>query len=312
VVRLANHDSDRPCSHNSSPTSVGAPPLPSSVIRLIITAVVVILATALLVALWPRGRRDGEGDPGQRRRKPADGGASRRELGVGPDDAEAGAATVDPFVVDDDPFDAVRSTLVPQLVPAEEVDDDHLHFQHVAQSDLPGLVTMLTYDARGLRGRVRREESDRWLRDDAELFSIAMRNLRAHPGLPTPVPIDLESGPTVHVVQGPSRLTASMSLILADLPELIGDHGVLVAVPTQRVMLLHTLGRAPILNAIARMVPMVLHHHMQGPDALVTDLFWYRHGNFVRLPYELRDNTLSLRPPEEFVALMNRLGDSEA
>jgi len=295
------------------------------VLKLVLIAMVVIIATALLVALWPRSRRDDRprrgGDRASRTGGSGDVAKGRSESGArlrgaststAADDAasvgvataaeELGAAAIDPF-------DEVRSTLVPILVPAAEIDDEFLHLRHVARTDLPGLVTILAYDEPDGASHVLRTESDDWMRDDGELFDTAMRNLRAHPGLPNPVAVDLDSGPTVHVVQGPGELTASMSMILADLPELVGPHGVLVALPTQRVMLLHTLGNSPVLVAIARMVPMMLHHHSAGPNALTTDLWWHRNGSFVQLPYELRSNTLSLRPPEEFVALMNRLGE---
>lgn len=209
-------------------------------------------------------------------------------------------------------FEFARQRLVLRLweegsLPAHlSLESEHL----IARRDLPGLLTILALDLPESVRTLRREETNPWGKDDAELFSVALQNTM---GLVSPevTDIDGQGRLPIRMLAADSMYTASLVLNLAAFPELIGPHGTFLSLPVRSLVLaLPFEGRdtLPHLGGLAAMTHKIEH---DGPGSLSPRLFWYRRGVFTELPYNLTPTGVQLAPPPQLVHLLESLGPPE-
>ena len=66
-----------------------------------------------------------------------------------------------------------------------------------------------------------------------------------------------------------------------------------------------------IVGALGMTIQAVCTMSQQGPGSITDNVYWYRVGEFTRLPYEIEGNELNFEPPDEFVEMLNGLGGPE-
>jgi len=201
-------------------------------------------------------------------------------------------------------FDKVRERLRSRLYPV-----DLLH-QSVDVIHRPGpedTIEVIVIDLPTTVRTISRSEAKGWGVETEELFKVGRRNLRRTGRLKDAV-VAVRPGVDVHLYYGDSYYAASHALILDDyLPDDL-SHGALVGLPRRDTMMLHVIRNIGAAEAISSMLQAIVGMYADGPGSLTANLYWFRRGEFVALPYELDDHVLNFSPPEDFADLLRRLG----
>jgi hypothetical protein len=176
--------------------------------------------------------------------------------------------------------------------------------------DVPGTITALVFDLPSSVRNVTPEEIKPWGKSAEELFDLGLANLREN-CIPNVTEQDLGDGVTVTLFADESFFVASHALLLEDHEHCVGDFGALVGIPHRHVLLAYPIKNLSVVPALHRMAPIVIGMEREGPGSLSHRLYWYQKGHFTDLPFELKDRVLQFSPPEEFVEMMNLLGEPE-
>jgi len=178
------------------------------------------------------------------------------------------------------------------------------------RKDLPGTVTALVYDLPSSVRNVRPEEAKVWRKSENELFDLALENVR-ETCIPDLTDQELGDGMQATLFADESFFVASHALLLDDRPEVLGRFGALVAVPHRHVMLTFAIDDPKVIQAIPRIIPIVVALEKQGPGSISPRLYWYQNGEYYDLPFRLENRNLHFYPPEEFVEVLNLLSDDD-
>ncbi|MDR1077175.1 MAG: hypothetical protein LBL55_00625 [Propionibacteriaceae bacterium] len=90
-------------------------------------------------------------------------------------------------------------------------------------------------------------------------------------------------------------------------PDLIGPHGSLVTAPTRHLAVVYPIADLRTPSAVTMLINLIEKAHQQGPGPLSRDLFWYRPSGFTAIPWERKQDKISVSPPAAFVAMLNQL-----
>ncbi len=179
----------------------------------------------------------------------------------------------------------------------------------LVRDDLPGLATVLVADRPSSIMTVEREVCATWGRTADELFAVALVNLaRQHPVTVEPIDLDEEAGIRAFLLQGEHLFVASHALRLDAWPELVGAHGTLFAVPTRDTVLAYPIESAAVTQSLRAMSWFAYRFCADGPGSILPHLYWRtRDGRFAVMTVAVEENSVALKPSEEFVELMNAL-----
>jgi hypothetical protein len=204
-----------------------------------------------------------------------------------------------------DDFARLRHQLRARLYPVDIVD----HATEIIQRSGPeGTLEVLALDLPTTVRTVSKSEADHWGLDTDELFGIGRENLRRG-GLLKGNVVQLEQGTTVTAYMGDPFYAASHALIIDDYMTHDMTHGLLVGLPKREVMVLHPIRNVGAMEAAGAMLQIIVGMHRDGPGSISPNLYWYRDGEFIVLPYEIEDQSLQFMPPDEFGDLIDELGE---
>ena len=204
-------------------------------------------------------------------------------------------------------FDAVAELLVPRLW-NEDLPDREQMF--VLREDLEGTRTVLSFDLPSCVTNVRPDNLAAWSRPVADVFDRALENLAEK----HPVEVgqhDLGDGFGLWILGADHFYAASHALLLDRYPGCVGPGGALVAIPHRHVLLSYPIESMQAAIAVNKLVPIAMGMFREGPGSITPNLYWYRNGRFQRIPYELGDKELQIRPPEGFIELLGELAKRE-
>lgn len=171
----------------------------------------------------------------------------------------------------------------------------------------PGLVETLVYDLPSSVSTVPREHLRAWGRPEDELFALGLANVRAE-GLLEPRRFEVEAGAAFYALAGDSFFTASHALFLGEyLGRPASEHGALVAVPHRHGVLYHPIADMRVVPVLRSMIAVAFGMYQEGPGSIHPGLYWWQEGRMTDLPSRVRARSIDFTPPEEFVALLNRL-----
>jgi hypothetical protein len=214
-------------------------------------------------------------------------------------------------------FKKLQTCLRARLYPADIV--KHAS-EVVARPGPPGTLEVLVLDLPTTVRTVARQEAAGWPFSENELLNIGRKNLRAT-GLLKANAVTLDNGATLHYFSGDNFYAASHAVLfdeyLAQHNPSESSYGALVGLPKRDILLVHFIRNIGLLEAIGSLLHAIIGMHRDGPGSITPNLYWYRAGAFVLLPYELEDRaagdgsggTLNFAPPADFVALMNTLSE---
>ncbi len=195
----------------------------------------------------------------------------------------------------------VRSRLYPLDLLTQSV-------EAVYRSGPEGTVEVLVLDLPSSVRTITRSEAGDWPISSDALFEIGRTNLRASGDIKDNV-VALQPGVDLHLFTGDAFYAASHALIIDRY--LPGDlnYGALIGFPKRDILLAHYIRNIGVTEAIGAMLQSVIGMHKDGPGSLSPNIYWYRAGEFVLLPYELTGDTLNFIPPDDFVTVLNELAD---
>src|SRR5205823_9489346 len=118
-----------------------------------------------------------------------------------------------------------------------------------------------------------------WEKKEADLFSIALDNVKQRTG------VDVSesrtaSGATLVTLQGEDATASSHVLLLNDHKQTVGKFGAIVAVPTRNVVICHPIEDGTVAQAAEEMAPLIQRARQAGPGATSGQLYWYHDGKF--------------------------------
>lgn len=144
-----------------------------------------------------------------------------------------------------------------------------------------------------------------------ELGQAAYANLMRVPV--THEEISLEGHATLQSVYGDSHFVASKALYLGELArqvtgESLPSAGALVVVPTRHLLAFHPIADGSVVDALNDLAMYALGAYEDGPGRLSPRVYWWHRGGLTSLTVVDEDTrTLSLKPPQELLALMKGL-----
>lgn len=145
-------------------------------------------------------------------------------------------------------------------------------------------------------------QASAWGLTHEELLALSLRNLAREP-----VPAGERLNDEVTVYRGDSEFVASLVLTLDALLTEPAEHGAVVAMPSRRTLLVHTIRDLGVVEAFVPMLQATQLLWEQDRDAISNQLFWSRHGALKRLPVPGMGNGHGGTTPSDFRRLLLRL-----
>lgn len=206
-----------------------------------------------------------------------------------------------------DDFARVAELLAVRLWPEDYLADlDRNKILH--RKELPGTISALVFDLPSSIRNVTPEEIKSWGKSETELFHIGLANVMEN-CIPDVSEQDLGEGITLTLFSDESFFVASHALLLDEHPDCLGPFGTLVGIPHRHVLLAFPIEDLRVLQAIHMMIPIIAGMERDGPGSISPLLYWYKDGEYTNLPYRIEKNTLNFSPPEDFVEMLNLLGE---
>ncbi|HEY3289811.1 MAG TPA: hypothetical protein VGK87_06765 [Anaerolineae bacterium] len=209
------------------------------------------------------------------------------------------------FRVQMDDLSRLRHQLRSRLYPVDIAN----HATEIIQRPGPeGTLEVLALDLPTTVRTVSKSEAEHWGLDSDQLLDIGRENLRKA-GLLKGNVVELEQSTALTVYMGDPFYAASHALIIDDYAKPDMTHGLLVGVPKREVMILHAIRNVGAMEAAGSMLQVIVGMHHDGPGSISPNLYWYRNGKFIVLPYEMEEQSLQFLPPDEFAELIDELGE---
>ena len=199
-------------------------------------------------------------------------------------------------------FEQVKEMLAVRIGDEGSLPIDKLLFRR----DLPGTISYLVFDLPNSVESVPPELPEKWGKGVDELFALALANLKSSAG-PDVEQVEIQPGVSFTAYTGESFFTASFALMLEELENAVGPHGTLVAIPHRHMMLFHRIENASAVFAVQHLGILAVNLDEQGPGSISPNLFWYRGGKFVDLPFQIEGDNFNFRPPSEFMEMFSEL-----
>lgn len=171
------------------------------------------------------------------------------------------------------------------------------------------IIAMLVFDMPQAISSVKPDLAAIWGKTESELLDLGQHNIRENYDFSA---TDLEASVQLKAILQNHFFGSNIILDLADDPELVGTHGSLVSVPHRHTTIIHPIEDSSVIKAINMMIPMTYGMHHEGPGSISANLYWYRQGKFMKLPYNIENQSLNFQPPSDFVAMLDYLAYEEA
>ncbi|MBP6720817.1 MAG: hypothetical protein KA239_00650 [Bacteroidia bacterium] len=179
----------------------------------------------------------------------------------------------------------------------------------IAKSITEEIIAMLVFDMPQAISSIKPEQSRIWGKSAEELLELGLANIRESYDFSA---TDLDANVKLKAVIQNHFFGSNVILNLDRVPGLVGTHGSLVAVPHRHSTLIHPIEDSSVLKAINMLIPMAYGMHHEGPGSITSQLYWYRQGKFMNLPYKIADNSINFQPPSDFVAMLEYLAFEES
>lgn len=168
------------------------------------------------------------------------------------------------------------------------------------------LVAALTLDLPDLLMTVNEQDAASWPIARADLWNLALANLRADGLLEAPA-FDIE-GARLHVLEGDRSFFAASHVLF--LEDYVGPspHGCVVAMPRRHTLLWSRIVDLQVVAVIPSMLDLTQRMSHEGPGSISPFLYWWRPGlQLLRLPSQIVGTTVEFHPPEPFLRMLNGL-----
>ncbi|MDR1212622.1 MAG: hypothetical protein LBK54_00735 [Propionibacteriaceae bacterium] len=167
------------------------------------------------------------------------------------------------------------------------------------------LVEVLVFDWPDTVEIVDRRVAEAWGPSPLELLELGRSNIAQRYAIRA-TPVESNHGLTL-VAECEHFFAPNLLFELDRRPGLIGPHGSLVTAPTRHLSVVYPIADLRAPSAVTMLISLIEKAHRQGPGPLSRDLFWYRPSGFTPIPWERKQDKISVAPPAAFVAMLNQL-----
>jgi hypothetical protein len=155
--------------------------------------------------------------------------------------------------------------------------------------------------------------------DQREAFVVAHDHVETRPqpldhvgfeeqrfGLGDPVKTELKNGP-LHIFSAEHFFAASHALLMEQRPDLVGEYGAMVAIPTRHTFLVCPVNTFDIVHDIGMLLNVARKAEADGPGSITDQLYFFRDGKFSRLVSSLEGGQMKMTVPPEFQRVLEEL-----
>jgi hypothetical protein len=169
------------------------------------------------------------------------------------------------------------------------------------------IYAMLVFDLPESVQSILPEQTEKWGKDFDELFKTGIKNIKEK----YPVAISEEGLADLKIWfgQGGHFFVPNIVFDFETLQKYSGKYGSLVGIPHRHVAIIYPIENIEVVTAITSLIPVISGMYKEGPGSVSDNIFWYKNGVFENLPYSIADGNIQLSPPENFLNMLNDLGD---
>lgn len=171
------------------------------------------------------------------------------------------------------------------------------------------IFAALVFDLPDSIDSITTEYAEKWGKTLDELFETGIQNVRDK----YPINISKQQFDDffIWLVAAEHFFTPNIVFDLQNHPELIGSKGLLIGLPHRHSAIIYPIEDIRVVQVFNALIPTVHGMNLEGPGSLSNNIFWFNNGEFLNLPYEIEEGTINFSPPEEFIELLNSLGETE-
>jgi hypothetical protein len=172
-----------------------------------------------------------------------------------------------------------------------------------------GLFAAIVYDFPSTVSLVKLSEIAPWGKTVDELIALGLENIRQGYDFPI-IPMGSGEGAdqdVVFICETEHIFAANILLDLDRHPELVGTFGALVIAPNRNAVICYPINNLKVVRAVNFMSGMAANNFAESPGPLSDKLYWYKDGAFTVIPYQFKNDELSVMPPQKFVDMLNTL-----
>lgn len=169
----------------------------------------------------------------------------------------------------------------------------------------PGIAAVLAIDLPETVTSVEPTRVRTWGRSYDELFEVAAGNIRSDPKI-LPVSKELlDSGCTIHRLEGDSYFVSAQALWLGQFPESRIETGALVSVPSRHLVQFYSAADGQAVAAMQILAVAGVTLHEQLPCPVSTSLYWMKGEQIVPIPVKKHESgQIEIMPPREVLATL--------
>ncbi len=179
--------------------------------------------------------------------------------------------------------------------------------QAVTRTVAPGIVAV-AFDlkpAAGIPAAVGAAQLSEWRRSSKRVYALAERNSRIGLRL-KPVETELDEGVLAQVFSGNDH-AAVQAVMIAGGRVCKGREGALVIFPSNDYAVCYPIQNSEAERAL-QMLSVIAHRAFrEHPLPLTDQVFWVRHGRWMTVPYEMKDDGYDYIGTPEFDRMLARL-----
>ena len=180
----------------------------------------------------------------------------------------------------------------------------------VARNDIPGTIAYLAIDLPTTVRSISTGDVEGWQKTPGQLYEIGLENVRTKSAIQEQrLPVD--EGIEFIGVMGEDFFAASHALLLHEHPEWLGKYGALVIIPTRHTIVVYPINDLQFTKAVQYLAVMAIAMEKEGPGSISNRIYWYNDGCYVDIPYTIDSKKVSVTPPADFVAMMNRIAEEQ-
>lgn len=204
----------------------------------------------------------------------------------------------------EDNFDEIRSYVAVRLYDHEFIES--IGKENVIGSDFSGnLFALVVYDLPNSITSVERKQLGKWNKTDKELMDLGIKNISEK----YPTRFKKQSMGTFDfwAAYEDHFFVPNLVFELEQHKKLVGSHGTLVGLPHRHMALFYPIESLQVVEAINKLIPMIYGINEEGPGSVSNQLFWYKNGVFTQVPYDMKEKTVQITPPDSFLEMLNTL-----
>ena len=163
---------------------------------------------------------------------------------------------------------------------------------------------MLIYDLPDTVSSVHPKEAEEWNISKEDLWNFAEENTRTkYP--PQILNRDMQ-GNSFKTVEADHFFSPNIVFNLSNYPELIGEKGSLVSMPTRHIVIIYPINNLKVVSALNAQIQITIGVSSKGPGTLSNRLFWYFKNQLQEQPFTINEGKLAFTPSERFLNMLQQ------